>query len=92
MHIYYSSNSTSTGSTVQKTFDTASDSSDLLFKIKSFVAITKICFVCATTGPLFALLFTILWLLLTSPLYYPQVPSLRGFEPNQKYNFTFLDG
>ena len=32
------------------------------------------------------------FLLLTSQLYYPQTPTLRGFEPNRKYNFTFLDG
>ena len=69
IHDSPSSNSTFTGSKVQKTFDSPSDSSESLSNFKSFVAITLICSVCTTTGPLFALLFTILGLLLTSLLY-----------------------
>ena len=76
-----SSNFTSTGSTVQETFDAASDSFKSLSKFKSFVSITLISSLCATTGPLFAFLCTILGLLLTSLHYSPQVPTLRGFEP-----------
>ena len=96
MYDRYSSSSscTSSGSTVQKIFDAASHSSESLSKFKSFVAITLIFFVRVTTGAMFASLFTILGLLLTSLLYsyQPKVPILRGFELKRKFNFTFLDG
>ena len=61
MHDSPFSNSTSTGLTVYKIFDAASDSSESLSKIKIVSCHNFNCSVCATTGPPIALLFTISW-------------------------------